>query len=210
MEHARTGWIAAVLLAALANGSCIDIPGPPDGPQDPDCLKSAVFGPPSESDYVLPYLPDSAYTVFQTYCGPVSHGKDGQMSIDFLMEEGTEVVAARSGVVRSVTDRHADDSRSFNHIYVEHEDGSSAFYGHLLQGGARVAQGDSVAQGQVIALSGSSGTSLPHLYFGVAREWPPRHPDDFPVNFSNAEGELDARGGLKRGVAYRALRPKDN
>ena len=29
-----------------------------------------------------------------------------------------------------------------------------------------------------------------------ASSWPPRRPDDVPVNFRNARGELDERGGL--------------
>lgn len=180
------------------------MPGHPDDPQDPDCLEHAVFGDPQESPYVLPYPVGVAYRVFQTYCGPVSHGKDGQMSIDFLMPLGSKVVAARGGIVRQVTDRHEDFGRRFNIIYIEHEDGTSAFYGHLQKGSARVKVGDRVVAGQVIALSGASGTSLEHLHFGVASTWPVRKADDLPVNFSNSQGALDERGGLRQGVVYRA------
>lgn len=192
---------AGVLLLA----GCFSLPGRPDDPQDPGCLENAVFGSPAESPYVLPYPVGSAYEVFQTYCGPVSHGKDGQMAIDFLMPKGSEVVAARGGTVRFVTDRFEDFGRRFNAIYIEHEDGTAAFYGHLEQGSARVRVGDRVVAGQVIALSGSSGTSLEHLHFGVASHWPPRRPDDVPVSFRNSRGALDDRGGLQRGVTYRAV-----
>jgi len=184
---------------------CFSIPGPEDGPQDSTCLENAVFGKPEDSPYVLPYPAGAVYTVFQTYCGPVSHGKDGQMSIDFLMPRGSEVAAARAGIVRRVVDRHEDYGRGFNVIYIEHEDGTSAFYAHLEQHGARVEVLDRVAAGQVIATSGASGTSLEHLHFGVASSWPPRKPDDVPVNFRNSAGKLDERGGLQRGVRYRAL-----
>ena len=75
--------VVSVMFAA-----CISLPGHPEDPQDPDCLKHAAFGDPAESPYVLPYTVGLTYEVFQTYCGPVSHRKDGQMSIDFLMPSG--------------------------------------------------------------------------------------------------------------------------
>lgn len=205
----RTRWVtarAAVLLAAtLPLAACISLPPDPTAPQVPWCMERAEFGPPEESPYVLPYPAGSAYEVFQTYCGPVSHGKDGQMAIDFLMPLGAPVVAARSGIVRRAVDGHEDFGRGFNIVYVEHDDGTSAFYGHLEQGSIRVRPGDAVAAGQVIAASGASGTSLEHLHFGVASSWPVRRPDDVPVNFRNTHGELDERGGLKRGAIYLAL-----
>lgn len=191
----------------LLQTSCLSLPGHPDDPQVPACLENAEFGKPEESLYVLPFPVGNSYEVFQTYCGPVSHGKDGQMSIDFLMPIGSEVVASRGGVVRDAVDRHKDFGRTFNLIYIEHDDGSSAFYGHLMQDEVRVKVGERVETGQVIALSGSSGTSLEHLHFGVARTWPPRKPDDFPVNFRNSQGSLDDRGGLKRGLVYWATSP---
>ena len=192
------------MATALLLAGCFSLPGRPDDPQVPGCLENAELGDPAESPYVLPYPVGSAYEVFQTYCGPVSHGKDGQMAIDFLMPIGSEVVAARAGTVRYVSDRNEDFGRRFNAIYVEHEDGTTAFYGHLEQGSSKVRVGDRVAAGQAIALSGSSGTSLEHLHFGVTSHWPPRRPDDVPVNFRNCQGALDERGGLQRGVTYRA------
>ena len=191
--------------STLLMGGCFRIPGPVYGPQDPSCLESAVFGDPSDSPYMLPFAEGEGFEVFQTYCGPVSHGRDGQMSIDFLMPLGTEVLAARSGRVRRLVDGHRDSGRRINYMYVEHEDGTSAFYAHLMEGSYRVSEGDSVTVGQIVPRSGSSGTSIPHLHFGVSGTWPPTHPDDLPVNFKNADGPLDERGGLERGVVYTAL-----
>jgi len=195
-------WLAA---SGLVQAGCGVIPGRPGDPQTPSCLEGVTFGDPADSPYVLPYPAGESHEVFQTYCGPVSHGRDGQRSIDFLMPVGSAVVAARRGVVRVVIDRYPDGGRQFNLIYIEHPDGSSAFYGHLERDTALVEVGDDVQAGQRIASSGSSGTSLPHLHFGVARTWPVRHPDDQPVNFANADGPLDARGGLLRGASYLAL-----
>jgi len=126
------------------------------------------------------------------------------MAIDFLMPKGTEILAARGGIVRYVIDHNADAGRRFNAVYVEHEDGTVAFYGHLQQDSAKVETGDRIVTGQPIALSGSSGTSLEHLHFGVASSWPVKRPDDVPVNFRNTDGLLDERDGLKRGILYRA------
>jgi hypothetical protein len=62
---------------------------------------------------------------------------------------------------------------------------SAAFYAHLQFGSIVVPVAD--------------------LHFGVYRTWPMQHGDDLPVNFQNAEGALDARGGLQEGVVYLAL-----
>lgn len=197
-----TMWLAVV---GLVQAGCAAAPGNPANPQTPSCLEHATFGDPADSPYRLPYPAGKTYEVFQTYCGPVSHGRDGQMSIDFLMPVGAVVAAARDGVVRRVIDGYPDGGRRFNGIYIEHPDGSSSFYGHLEKGSIAVKVGETVSAGQAVARSGSSGTSLPHLHFGVARTWPVRHPDDLPVNFNNADGPLDERGGLVRAASYRAL-----
>lgn len=201
----KFGGAAALLVALVWIWGCGSQPGDPADPQVPDCLERANFGRRSESEYRLPFPVGASYQVFQTYCGPVSHGKDGQMSIDFLMPMGSAVVAARGGTVRAIVQVHGDFGRKFNYVYIEHEDGSSAFYAHLQQGSARVQVGDAVRAGQRIASSGASGTSLEHLHFGVAGSWPPTNPDDLPVNFRNARGVHDDRGGLERGMVYEAV-----
>ena len=203
-DHELATSLSLLAVVSVVFAACLSIPGDPEGPQDPDCVKHAVFGDPAESPCVLPYPVGLTYEVFQTYCGPVSHGKDGQMSIDFLMPPGSEIVAARAGTVRIAIDHYKDFGRQFNIIFIEHEDGTSAFYGHLQENGLKVEVGEKVDAGQLIALSGSSGTSLEHLHFGVASSWPVSRPDDLAVNFRNGWGELDERGGLQRGVAYLA------
>jgi murein DD-endopeptidase MepM/ murein hydrolase activator NlpD len=195
-----TAWLTAL---GLIHAGCL-MPGNPGDPQVASCLVGVKFGEPADSPYVLPYPVGESYEVFQTYCGPVSHGRDGQMAIDFLMPVGSAIVASRDGIVRAADDQYPDGGRRFNSIYIEHSDGSSAFYGHLKQGSVAVQVGDAVRSGQFIARSGSSGTSLPHLHFGVARSWPVKHPDDLPVNFNNADGPLDERGGLVRAASYLA------
>ncbi len=53
-----------------------------------------------------------------------------------------------------------------NHIVLDLGHGRFGFYAHLKQGSLRVAKGDRVARGQVLALLGNTGnTSAPHLHF---------------------------------------------
>jgi murein DD-endopeptidase MepM/ murein hydrolase activator NlpD len=174
------------------------------------CLARAVFGDPSDSPYILPYRVGESYSLMQSYCGPYSHSRDNQLAYDFLLPFGAAVVAARAGIVRVVVDTWRDDDvvgAHNNHMFIEHEDGTTAMYAHLVQHSAAVQVNQSVVAGQFIALSGTSGTSIPHLHFGVYRTWPNRSGDDVAVNFRNADGALDARGGLQTGVSYLALPP---
>jgi len=205
------GALAALLLASIVGvgAACRGGGSSPTAPiGGMSCLDRAVFGSPEDSPYILPYPVGTAYRVMQTYCGPLSHGGDNQLAYDFWMPIGEELVAARAGVVRDVIDRYEDQNvnpRELNQIYIEHADGSSAFYAHLMQNSAVVEVGDQVMAGELIGLSGETGTDVPHLHFGVYRTWPPRQDDDLPINFRNAEGPLDARGGLQVDVSYLAL-----
>src|SRR3989449_10548261 len=53
-------------------------------------------------------------------------------------------------------------------IEINHGNGLRSFYGHLSHIG--VAKGQYVSRGQVIGISGSTGTATgPHLHFGVYR-----------------------------------------
>jgi murein DD-endopeptidase MepM/ murein hydrolase activator NlpD len=87
------------------------------------------------------------------------------------MPVNTPVVAARSGTVFLVEERFTDGTRRAgeeNYVNVLHADGTLAGYVHFTQNGALVEVGQSVVQGQVIGLSGDSGSSTePHLHFHV-------------------------------------------
>jgi len=181
----------------------------PDG-VDPDspCLERAVFPDPSESPYLLPFTPGEWYPLTQSYCLSEG-GHRSQLAYDFGMPIGRDVLAARAGVVKDLREDSPDDGRGHgehNYVFVEHADGTVAFYAHLMRDGVLVEVGDRVEAGQVIALSGNSGmTGSPHLHFGVYRWWPPQEGLDVPVSFSNAAGRLDPLGGLIEGLVYEAL-----
>jgi murein DD-endopeptidase MepM/ murein hydrolase activator NlpD len=175
-------------------------------PDLPNCLNRAVFGDPAQSPYVLPYLVGSAYPVLQAYCTSGSHSN--QLAYDFRMAIGTPVVAAREGVVVDIVDAYEDtdlDRSHFNYIMIRHDDNTTAFYAHVQHLSIAVQLNESVGAGQLIANSGSAGTPVADLHFGVYRTWPIHDGDDVAVNFRNAQGTLDPRGGLQQGVAYLAL-----
>jgi hypothetical protein len=57
-----------------------------------------------------------------------------------------------------------------NYLVIQHDDGSRSNYYHLAQNGIKVQVGQSVKEGDVVALSGNTGfSSTPHLHFFVDR-----------------------------------------
>ena len=124
--------------------------------------------------YLLPFEHGAKYKLAQGYNGTTSHSAPSQYSLDFIMDIGTKIMAARDGLVfRVKEDSNIGGpgprySRHANEIEVYHDDGSIAKYVHLKQGGSLVAVGDRVKAGQVIGLSGNTGWSTgPHLHFEV-------------------------------------------
>lgn len=83
-------------------------------------------------------------------------------------------VAAAPGVIIAKFDGNYDMNCAFNNgnwnaVYIEHADGSIAWYGHLKSGSLTTkAVGQSVAVGEFLGVVGSSGNSTgPHLHFEV-------------------------------------------
>jgi murein DD-endopeptidase MepM/ murein hydrolase activator NlpD len=205
-RHPACLLVVGTLLALGCDGG-----SSPTNPQALRCFERANFGPPEASAYTLPYQVGERYRISQSYCFQGGGHRD-QLAYDFSLPIGAHVLASRGGVVRAVRQDVADDGFApnasiHNHVFVEHPDGTAAFYAHLMQNSVLVAVDDPVRRGQVIALSGNSGDTggLPHLHFGVYRSWPPSEGQDVPVNFSNADGPLDERGGLVAGEFYTAL-----
>jgi len=185
---------------------CVDT-----GPKRIPCMERAVFGDPAQSPYVLPFPVGKSYRLIQGYCYPEGGHRD-QLAYDFGIPIGDDVVAARAGIVRKlradVSDEGSEtDAGRHNHILIEHDDGTVAFYGHLKQNSIVVKVGDRVTTGQLIAASGNSGNTggEPHLHFGVYQGWPAVEGFDVPVNFKNARGPPTKRGGLMPGSFFEAL-----
>ncbi len=173
------------------------------------CLERARFGDPSSSPYVLPYPVGDAFLLGQSYCNPVGSHRSG-FAYDFMMPVGTPVVAVRDGVAWIVADQFADGDRQDEHsndLWIEHPDGSVSNYAHLQHGSFLVQPGDLVTAGQTVAASGDTGIgpSEPHLHFEVFSSRDVSQENSLPVNFRNADGPLDERGGLRWGETYEAL-----
>ncbi len=124
----------------------------------------------STYQYDLPFAKGKAFLMYQGYNGTFSHQNEN--SLDFVMPEGTEILASREGLVIEVvqSNNKSCPTRSCapfgNYVSILHPDGTIAQYYHLQQNGAKVKIGDSVSKGQPIALSGNTGWSNgPHLHF---------------------------------------------
>ena len=163
--------------------------------------------------YALPYAPERSYRVLQGYGSRFSHTGLEEFAVDFDMDIGTPVHAARSGVVARVEESNSkgcweDDCGQFaNFIVVLHDDGTTSEYYHLAKDGALVETGDIVRRGQKIGLSGNTGhTTMPHLHFAVYRaiEW--GRTQSIAVRFESADGIIDTP---RRGGRYQALRKSD-
>lgn len=122
--------------------------------------------------YHLPFEKGASYRVGQGYNGRFSH--HGTNAIDFDMDIGTKVCAARAGIVVFTKDdgrkscKHESCSADGNYIIVLHSDGSFGRYVHLDYNAVLVKPGQKIAAGEVIANSGNTGwSSGPHLHFEV-------------------------------------------
>jgi len=152
--------------------------------------------------YQLPYPPNVAHWITQGYMTPPTH--HDVHALDIAMPEGTPILATRSGVVT-----HAVDTTSYspimavravkykdkrNFIQIQHEDNSSAQYGHIQKGSSKVNVGDTINVGQEIAKCGVSNG--PHLHFSVyfanTTEW--RTFSFLMATQANPRGEILKKG----------------
>lgn len=131
-----------------------------------------------EQPYRLPYALSTAVRVSQTFPDTKTHlDPASQHAVDFVMPIGTDVFAARDGIVIEVasdffesgTDYAVDGPRA-NVVRVLHDDGTMALYVHLNWNTIRVVPGQQVRRGEYLADSGNTGFSTgPHLHFVVQR-----------------------------------------
>ncbi len=161
--------------------------------------------------YLFPYRHGSKHRVTQGHNGQFSHFGENQYAVDFDLEVGTPVHAARSGIVVRVKEDSnvGGPSQRYaaygNVVMVAHEDGSFGNYVHLRYGGAEVAVGDSVNAGDLIGYSGNTGVSSgPHLHFDVRVPQFDGSMQSIPVLFRGVEGDpIDP----EEGAFYYAAHP---
>ncbi len=141
-------------------------------PGDPGAIHRARDG------YRAPFSAGSNYPITQAFPDQVTHqSPDSLHAIDFAMPIGTDVLAARGGVVFEIAANNfksgfnrAEYAHAANYVRILHDDGTFAVYAHLNRNSIRVRPGDRVVAGQYIADSGNTGfSSGPHLHFAVQR-----------------------------------------
>lgn len=148
--------------------------------------------------YRVPYAVGASFPITQTYPDSGTHRtRDSMYAIDVAMPVGTDIVAARGGIVFDVASTNfkggpdPDDYADLaNIVRVLHDDGTYSVYAHLNWNSIRVRPGERVLAGQYIADSGNTGfSSGPHLHFAVQRNMGLRV-DSLPIEF---RGPSEAR-----------------
>ena len=120
----------------------------------------------STSDYRWPLNVSGTISSYFGYrTSPTAGASSYHKGIDIAVPTGTAVVAARSGTV--ITASYAADAG--NYVCISHGDGAYTYYMHCSS--LSVKAGAKVVQGQVVALSGSTGVSTgPHLHFAIYKD----------------------------------------
>lgn len=130
-------------------------------------------GPVAGPVYELPWV-GGPFQLSQGAGGDFSHSNPrSRYAVDIAMPEGTPIVAARGGTVLEVRNNQSgrQPSPAGNQVRIRHDDGTHGAYLHLQRGSVRVAPGDRVATGTLLAKSGNTGRSTgPHLHFVVQQE----------------------------------------
>ena len=92
------------------------------------------------------------------------HFSENHKGIDIDLEEGSNVYAAQSGTI--IWNGYSQFGGGYI-VIIAHGNGYRTIYAHLNE--SFVECGDNVLQGEIIALSGKTGTSFYHLHFAVDR-----------------------------------------
>lgn len=160
-------------------------------------LKDGKFKDDSSYIYTLPFEHKKKVFLVQGYESKLFSHKN-EKALDFKVKAGTEVCAARGGVVfamRNDSDKGGlkpENLSDGNYIFIRHDDGSEANYWHFKTGGVLVNVGDSITTGQLIGYSGNTGYSaFPHLHFEVRDE----SGNQLPTRFYTQHGVIYLRPG---------------
>jgi murein DD-endopeptidase MepM/ murein hydrolase activator NlpD len=141
-------------------------------PTDQDFLTSgaelAVGIPDSDLYRIGPYFADRS---------PASHLSPYKWAVDFLVPDGTDVLAARDGQIIQVLENFnewgptEEFAEKLNFLTIRHDNGEYSQYCHLAELSVRklgLKRNDYVKRGQVIARVGKTGwTDRDHLHFIV-------------------------------------------
>lgn len=112
--------------------------------------------------YVKPISGGRVSSGFGARSAPTKGASTYHQGVDWAVATGTPVYASNGGTVAA-----AGWMSGYGYaVYINHADGRQTRYGHLSK--VLVSAGQTVSQGQKIALSGNSGRSTgPHLHFEI-------------------------------------------
>ena len=145
--------------------------------------------------YRLPYARGESHMVSQGFNGKSTHKGHSQYAVDFKMDIGTKVYAARGGIVvktKEDSNKHGF-AKAFakygNYVTILHSDGTFGTYYHLKKGGVLVNVSQRVERGEPLGYSGNTGyTSGPHLHFAVFKATATMKTKSLPIRFIAASG----------------------
>ncbi|MCR5342191.1 MAG: peptidoglycan DD-metalloendopeptidase family protein [Butyrivibrio sp.] len=125
----------------------------------PKIIERGTIVPPT---YIKPISGGRQSSGFGRRSAPTKGASTFHKGIDWATPVGTAVMASNAGVVT-----RAGWGRGYGYVvYISHSDGRETRYGHLSK--ILVKPGQSVSQGQKIALSGNTGVSTgAHLHFEI-------------------------------------------
>ena len=127
----------------------------------------------SKNIYSLPF---NKKDLVRAVSNPKAHYSHFKEAIDFILPEGSFVLAAKTGVVIDIKDcykkggKNVKYANKVNYITIKHSNNEFSQYVHIKYKGMLVKVGDKVKEKQPIALSGNTGFSTaPHLHFHVLK-----------------------------------------
>ncbi|NOY09802.1 MAG: M23 family metallopeptidase [Spirochaetes bacterium] len=165
--------------------------------------------------YLLPFEHGTKHYLVQGYNGNFSHR--GIFALDFAMDIGTPVTAARDGITALVKNNSGKGGpdpayrNDANYVLIYHNDGSFGNYMHFRKNGIVVKVGDTVKAGQILGYSGNTGySSGPHIHFDVSIPTYDGSRRTIPTGFLNYDGYDGYDGSLislTEGHFYYSIHP---
>lgn len=104
-------------------------------------------------------------TGFGNIINPFTKKKDFHKGIDFAIDEGQDIVSPADGIVAEAN----FDEKLGNYMLIKHGNEYASYYAHFKK--VLVKVGDRVTKGQVIGITGNTGTRStgPHLHYEVIK-----------------------------------------